>query len=362
MCLKKVYYNTYADGAQDIVEKLYPCREGRTHAPEVRKYEQKFAYDKPRDGLEPRERRLSSRFLGDLPTPRRSKSPSPLPRRESIHISGDLGSSSKHHGRRDRSDHQHHRRRSSIDYPPSPRITRSSTMSTPHVVVIDQDQSRFSRHDPDLGPVHIVDEAPTRRHSTRERSGRYSRRDTADADSYVVVNDERERRRHEREKRRKPTIVDPPPEAPAAPDVNPAANRRFSLRRTPTVVLSDPGTSAPSTHVHWEDKVRRARERQNAEISSRPPPESATGTSPKPESGLKGILKRATSDWRTKDLKSETSDLRRAVEKMDLPKHTGDDLDLWDRDRLRARFGSDDGDDRRRRTSKVWTGDRYQYL
>lgn len=358
MCLKKVYYNTYADGAQDIVEQLYPCREGRTHAPEIRKYEQKFAYDKPRDGLEPRDsRRLSSRFLGDLPTPRRSKSPSPLPRRDSTHISGDLPSPSKHHGRRDRRDHH---RRSSIDYPPSPRLTRSSTMSTPHVVVIDQDQSRFKRHDVDLGPVHIVDERPVRRHSTR----RHTRRDTEDA---VVINDERERRRHEREKRRmSTTIPDILPAAPPAPDVHPAIKRRSSLRRAATVVQDDGSNTsgASSAHVHWEDKVRRARDKQNAEIANRraPPEVHQPGTSPKAESGLKGILKRATSDWRTKDLKSETSDLRRAVEKMDLPKHTGDDLDLWDRDRLRARFGSDDGEGRRRRTSKVWTGDRYEYL
>ncbi len=98
------------------------------------------------------------------------------------------------------------------------------------------------------------------------------------------------------------------------------------------------------------------RDRQNAEIEKR---RRAAAAAPEvhQESRLKSILKRATG----------MHNLRRGVERMDLHESpdapTGAELNLYDRDRLKARFGSDEGGDReRRRRNKVWVDDdRYQY-
>ena len=375
MCIKKIYYNTYADGAQDVTEEVYPCREGRvSHAPEVRKYHRKLPYNK------------GSRYLGDLPTPRRSKSPSPLPRRESIsYVPGsglaDLDVPSKHYGHRDRSDRHDrhdHRRHSSRhmdadrDLPSSPGLKRSLTSPhSPHYVVIDQDQSRFRNHDIPLGPVPIANEfGGHRRHSSRDHDSsnvHVHRRNSVNPQSYVVVNDHREHRRHDRKRRMSTTEV--PPAAPPAPNVHPgSSSRRFGPRRAATIVQSSDSSNATSTgssppkHVRWEEKLRLARDKHNAEIEKRNKVPDGPQDSP-----LKGILKRAaTGDWKGKGRDStEAREIRRAIERMDLPPSPGmEELDLYDRDRLKARFGTDQENEReRRRRSKVWVaGDRYQYL
>jgi len=397
MCIKKIYQNTYADGAQDVTEEIHPCREGRiSHAPEVRKYNRKLPYNK------------GSRYLGDLPTPRRSKSPSPLPRRDSTYVSGgsglvdiDVSATTKHYGHRDRSDRHERRRRSSrhmddLDpLPPSPGLKRSMTSPhSPHYVVIDQDQSRFRNLDIPLGPVHVVDDIHGsghshshghshghghRRHSSRDYEPSSSnvhvhRRNSVNPQSYVIVNDHKEQRRHDR-KRRMSTTTEVPPAAPPAPNVHPSTatgSRRFGPRRAATIVqpsdssnaTSTGSSSSPPKHVRWEEKVRRAREKHNAEIDKRDKLPDPPTQQP---SGLKGILKRATTgEWKGKGRDtSEAREIRRAVERMDLPPSPRrEELDLYDRDRLKARFGHDDESDReRRRRSKVWLdGDRYKYL
>lgn len=389
MCLKDIYYNTYADGAKDVTEKLYPCREGRvSHAPEVRKYDRTLPYtSKSRDGIpdSPRALRSSHHFLGDLPTPpRRSKSPSPAhrERRDSVtYIPGSgvadmLKASSKHlHAhherlptRRSSRNHHHHH----VGVPPSPpeppalpKLKRS--MTSPHYVVIEQDQPRLGKHDVPLGgPIHVVDEAPRprRRNSTK---------------AYVVQDDERERRREKRDqKRRLSTFPEATTVAGAGsssiPKVYVSEPPRLGLRRsntaTATIAASLASTTSvgsssaakqhPSKRLRFEDEVRRARERQNAEISKRmSPPEVHQEAAAAATGGLKGILKKATAAGSFKG--------KERAEPAAATSREREELDLYDRDRLAARFaagdeGSDTARDRRSRRTKVWTGDRYQYL
>jgi hypothetical protein len=374
MCVKNIFYNTYADGAQDVTEELYVCRDGRiAHTPEVRKYDRKLPYTK------------GTHFLGDLPTPRPSKSPSPN-RRDSTYVpgSGAADKPTKHHDRHDREERQH--RRSSRhfdaerDIPSSPLLTRSMTSPhTPHYVVIDQDQSRFKHRDIPPGPVHIANEITGhRRKSSREEpsSMHLNRRNSVNPQSYVVVNDNREQRRQERRERRMSTseAIPIPPPAPPAPDVHPGSPRRFSRRPTTVVHSSDSSNattssaSSPPKHVRWDEKMRLARDRHNAEIANRnvPPDTPPLGSSP-----LKGILKRSntttavTGEKRGSKGEKKESSRRREPETAPKARPVADDLELFDHDRLRARFGSDSDTDRnreRRRRSKVWLADRYQYM
>jgi hypothetical protein len=82
----------------------------------------------------------------------------------------------------------------------------------------------------------------------------------------------------------------------------------------------------------------------------------------------KGILK-DTSGGKGKGRESaDVRELRRAVEGMGVHGRgsRGEELDLYNRDRLRARLGGgadDEGGRDRRRRSKVWVaGDQYQYF
>jgi hypothetical protein len=382
MCVNKIYYNTYADGSQDVTEKLYPCREGKvSHSPEVRKYERKLTFNKGDLDPEPRRLRPTSYYLGgDLPTPRRSKSPSPAYRREPEAGLTESPKPTKHY--RDRDDRRDPLRRSSrhadLDRePPSPsKLKRSNT--TPHLVVISQGSPVFSSHDLPPGPVHVAEEHGSHRHSSRRHRDRdaddihFSRHSSsANPKAFVIVNDERERRRHTRDHKRRlssssSTRPDPALITPPAEERTPEPRRRYSLRRAATVVLPS-GDASPSKQLRWEDEVRTARERQNDEIANRRVPAEVHQ-----ESGLKSILKPASTGLRGKPKPvrqdSELGGLRRAVESMEIPTPSdvtldGDDLKLYDRERLLARFGGVEEPDRnRRRKSKVWTDDRYQYL
>jgi hypothetical protein len=112
----------------------------------------------------------------------------------------------------------------------------------------------------------------------------------------------------------------------------------------------------PSKRQRFDDEVRRARERQNAAIANRMTQpqvyQEAVATG-----GLKGILEKATAmgSFKGKERAAELTSRER------------EELDLYDNDRLAARFaagdeGSDTARERRNRRTKVWTGDRYQYL
>jgi len=390
MCLKKVYYNTYADGTQDVTEKMYACREGRVaHLPEVRIYDRKLAFNKRDPGAEPPRSPVGLRpisyFTNELPTPRRSKSPTPTGRRDSgSYVSSaklaDLLKPRKRHDRFDPPRRSPRHADSDHEHSEPSRLKRAST--TPHFVVIEQGAPVF-RGVPasDLLPLHVPGEHSSRRRSTRDREyeagGHHlRRRNSANLQGYVVPDDERERRRQDRElKRRLSTSAKPEaPDAPVPPVLAPvltAEPRRYSLRRSATVAYpsggsNSSGSSPPkSKRLRWEDEVRLAREQQNAEIANRPPPEVHQ------EPPLKGILKTATGERKVKREESDTHELRRGVERIDIPETRGkenetkEELDLWNKDRLRARFGPEGSGTRggKRRQSKVWVDDdRYQYF
>ncbi len=378
MCRKNIYYNTYADGAQDVTEKTTACRDGkRCSHPEVHQYERSFRFNKLRDsGPESHksvaERKPTPYFLGDLPTPRRSKSPSPANRRGSgvydLYDRPDRDRDHHHSSRRHR-DSRHPERE-----PPSPRHKRSQ----PHFVVIDQ-PARSSSRDIPLGPVHLVDEYGSRRRASREREREHHhRRHHSPGAQAYIVDDERERRRHNKRRMSGSAYPDFPTATSGVPaaEIYTAEPRRYpghmpGLRRSATLghtPMTVPGTSAgmsPPRTVRWQDEVSARRARQNAEIAGRGmPPEVLVHQEPP-----KGILK---------DSKGKGTDreLRRAVESMGMGTGMGrerrgsgsgtEHLDLYNRDRLKARLGGggdNDGGRERRRKSKVWTGgDQYQYF
>jgi len=251
--------------------------------------------------------------------------------------------------------------------------------------VIEQGAPVYSSRDVPPGPIHVAEEPSLHRRSSRRHRDRdaddlpFSRHATSsNPKAYVVVNDEREhRRRHKRRmsssstSRPDPALITPPAEEQSSSEPR-EPRRRYSLRRANTGVLPS-SESSPPKHLRWEDELSSARARHNDEIANRKKPNQVHQ-----DSRPKGILKPTAAPvapsppLRGKPLTrqdSELGGLRRAVENMDLPTASdaapdAEELNLYDRDRLLARFGgSDEGDrDRRRRKTKVWTGDRYQYL
>ncbi|KAK4123126.1 hypothetical protein N657DRAFT_645853 [Parathielavia appendiculata] len=396
MCLTKVYYNTYADGAQDITEKNYPCRDGRSCSrPDVRKYERKFPFTKLGDVQPESHRSLSERqptpyFSGH--TPRGFKSPSPSGKRDSgVYMSGAIPSN--HHdyhdpygdydaydGHHSSSRHDRHERGR------EPRLKRFST--TPHIVYLDRDRdikssrsrshsnSRDYSRDIPLGLVPLADEYG-RRQSSRSRSlessydhnsGMYYRRRTDDPQGYAVIDDQDERRRQRREQQRRMSTssyhLDP------SSSSNPrvyydAYAAAYIPRRASTVVHHSDGSistgsssGAKTKHLRWEDQVRAKRERQNAEIASRPGSSSYSGE-------VKGILKHsAAGDGRGKGkgkvVDDDIADLRRAVERMEIPRGRDRDPKRGDEWLRGGGYGQDYAEGRRKR-NKVYADDLYRY-
>ncbi|KAL2188189.1 hypothetical protein L209DRAFT_197528 [Thermothelomyces heterothallicus CBS 203.75] len=252
MCLTKVYYNTYADGAQDITEKSYPCREGRRCShPEVRRYDRKFPFTRLADVQAESRRSLSERqptpYFSSR-TPRSAKSSSPPGRRDSgIYMGGGSNPSSKHHDSHDlyaggydtygyRSSSKRHDPRDSLDSrydrdrdrDRDRELRLKRTVTDPHIVYVDRgrddgkssrSRSRSSSRDIPLGLVPVAEEyGRRRRHSIsleRDSSdyGYYSglnyadaapsRRRTDDPKGYVIYDDDDERRRQRREAKRR---------------------------------------------------------------------------------------------------------------------------------------------------------------
>ncbi|KAK4237941.1 hypothetical protein C8A03DRAFT_44266 [Achaetomium macrosporum] len=381
MCLTKVYYNTYSDGAQDITEKHYPCRDGRgcSH-PEVRKYDRKFPFTKLGDVKPESYRSLSERkptpyFASH--TPRGSKSPSASGRRDSgvyYDYSDPYDGYGYHHSssRHDPRDRQDRGRDREL------RLKRSST--NPHIVYVDRDGKSFSRsrsasrdysRDIPLGLVPLADEYGRRRHSSRSRSREgsrdesdhyYRRRRTDDPHGYVVIDDQDERRRRRREEKHRrlstSSYTEPSSSGAAAMTGIDAYGDPYQYipRRASTVVHHSDGSISTSSggavpkQLRWEDQVRAKRERQNAEIASR-----AAG-----HGEVKGILKHAgESKGKGREL-DDIAELRRAVERMEIPRGRDREprsRDDWDR----GWGGYDDYDSGRRKRSKVYADDRYRY-
>lgn len=411
MCLTKVYYNTYADGAQDISEKAYPCRDGRgCSRPDVRKYDRKFPFSKLGDSLPESHRSLSERKptpYFEPHTPRGSKSPSPSRKRDSdMYMSGTK--SSKH---RDYYDpysssydpYDYHRSSSRRDprdrdrYEREPRLKRSSTLP-PQIVYMDRDDAKSSRsrsrsssrdysRDIPLGLVPLADEYGRRRHSisgsrshsregssSRDGSDHYYRRRTDDPHGYMFIDDQDERRRQRRQERtaRRSSFTEPSSSA-AMKDYDLSSSSRYLPRRASTVVHhsdgsvstgsgSGSGSSSRPKQLRWLDQVRA---KQNAEIASRPIP----GIDVEP----KGILKHggeSKSKGRDKGKGREMDDiaeLRRAVERMEIPRgrdrepRRSGGRDEWD---YAGRYGVGGYGDEvggRRKRSKVWSGDDRYY-
>ncbi|KAK3368519.1 hypothetical protein B0H63DRAFT_77160 [Podospora didyma] len=407
MCLTKLYYNTYADGAQDMTEKTYTCKEGRMcRSPELKHYDRKLPFNRLGNFGPESQKSVSER----QPTPykfssgmepassRRSKSPSPVSRHESGMYS------SRHrdyHDYYDQPRRSHHRSdardpRERQDRDPSPKIKRSTTM--PGYVVIDQDRpprptSRDYSRDIPLGPVHLAEEYGRRRSSRdrdRERdltpprdkyhttsSRRHSHSGGADPRDYVIIDDDQERRRQRREQRRRlsTSAYDEASTSAGTSGVTYGSDptpSRFLPRRAATVLHSGDGSTSNSLgssppkakHLRWDDEVRAKRERQNAEIANRPLPVELH----QDPSRVKGILKTSPSDLKGKGREGDDIyQLRQAVKRMDLPRsrdraaREGDDYDY---DRPRSRFTATDdeyGTDRRRRSRAYGGGsDRYR--
>lgn len=414
MCLTKVYYNTYSDGSQDVTEKNYPCRDGRSCSrPDVRRYDRKFPFNKLGDAQPESHRSLSERkptpyFSGGGHTPRGSKSPSPSGRRDSgVYMGGGSHSydyrdpyaggggydaygyhtASSRHDPRDRYGRERER---------EPRLKRSST--TPHIVYMDRDgnpsitkpsrsrshsSSRDYSHSIPVGLVPLADDYGSRRrqrrHSSSASSSRShsregsdshlyyptttsssSRRRTDDPQGYLLINDQDEKR----SRRRRSSYTDAAGLASSSAGMAGMMDGYgYTPRRASTVVhhsdgsVSTGGGSGSSSHqpkqLRWEDQVRERRNRQNAEIASR----SAGGLWGSGE--VKGILKHTGSgDSKGKGKgreMDEVEQLRRSIARMELPRGRDREPRGWDG------YGEDIGDGGRRKRSKMYADDRYRY-
>ncbi|KAK4099014.1 hypothetical protein N658DRAFT_517629 [Parathielavia hyrcaniae] len=427
MCLTKVYYNTYSDGAQDITEKNYPCRDGRNCSrPDVRKYERKFPFSKLGDAQPESHRSLSERKptpYFDGHTPRGSKSPSPSGRRDSgVYMSGAMPSNHYDYrdpyGSYDAYGYHSSSRQDRHERGREPRLKRSST--TPHIVYLDRERDRdrdtkssrsrshsssrdYSRDVP-LGLVPLADEYGSRRHSSSSRSRsrdaanndpsdmyyshRRRRRTDDPAHGYTVVDDQNERRRQRREQRRMSTSSYPDPSSSASASraydaAGAAGAAAYVPRRASTVVHHSDGSVSTGSggkttkHLRWEDQVRAKRERQNAEIASRPAVSLSSASLYPGE--VKGILKHSSSvagKGKGREVGDDDgiADLRRAVERMELPR--GRDREPRRGDEWAARgggggggggvgggggYGEDVYGEGRRKRSKVYADDRYRY-
>ncbi|KAL2259728.1 hypothetical protein VTK26DRAFT_6480 [Humicola hyalothermophila] len=415
MCLTKVYYNTYSDGSQDVSEKSYPCRDGRRCSrPEVRKYDRKFPFSKLGESQPESRRSLAERQptpYFEPHTPRGSKSPSPSGRRDrDAYVSGTK--SSKHRDYYDtysfdpygyyRSSSRHDPRDSDRYERGEPRLKRSSTLP-PQIVYADRDSSGkssssrsrsrsstrdYSRDIP-IGLVPLVEEYGRRRRhsfSSGSRDGGSGdpyyyppRRAGEPAAGYVLIDDQDERRRQRREARRLSSASGYAESSGAMRDYADASSSsssaRYLPRRASTVVhhgdgpvsagsasaygsASSSSSSKPPKQLRWEDEVRAKRERQNAEIASRPAHDAV-------EPPLKGILKRSESakshaKGKGREL-DDIAELRRAVERMEIPR--GRDREPRSRRAEWGVYGYGGGDiedrDRRKRSKVWWDGGYY---
>ncbi|KAK3682245.1 hypothetical protein B0T22DRAFT_279407 [Podospora appendiculata] len=414
MCLKKIYFNTYADGSQEFSEKTYTCRKGQMCLdPEVRTYNRSFPFSKMGEAdlnmpIGIPERNPLPYYPMHLPplppSPRMSKSPSPSSRHDTgVYVNGvkviDTHKPRKHHKHSSKHHAADHPRDRHERDPPSPRpLKRSSTMPREYVVIDQQERPpRTINHDYSqgipIGPIHL---APglSRRHSNRDHDretnphlGHYSyRQHSKDPQGFVVIDDEKEQRQQRRERRRKMTAeypdfdvlsssgsgaIDavytaPPPSAPAPP----VPPKYTPIRRSSTIVhrhdsKSDPanllGTSpSKSKHLRWEDEARvkrEKRERQNAEIANRPIQPDGLLDPP-----LKGILKPSSTFPIQPSDDADVHELRRAMDRLAVPDMRRRDPDDDMTERLRGRFDGEVDRERKRR-SKVWlSGGRYEYL
>lgn len=401
MCLKRVYYNTYGDGSEDVTERVDTCRPGKMcSSPEVRKYERKFRFTKLEDPtkLEP-----ASSLADRKPTPyhaephiqlpptpdtseeegsgaqsaasasRKPRSRSPGTYVNGIRIadvSGTRGRAAKRYS------HVSHTREPS---PPRPKLKRHSTTPASGTVVVQQDRQPRGRErassrrdrsrDVAVGPFSLCEDLGRRSSRDRARDESPPRR------RHHHPHDSHHSKDHKYQAERP---APPPPSSSSASSVAATKNipkvnivfvdderearrmRRAKERRhTYDDAVDGKHSSTTFSHRHaahgddeparkslrWQDEVEAERAAQNARIASR----SKTAAPI-----VKGILKHATgTDAATTRERSgsgsgsggpKIDDLRRAVRGMDIPKGKGKGAGAGGRPRAASGSAREDGD------------------
>ena len=403
--MKHIYYNTYADGAQDVSEKVYTCEDGRMcQVPKVKKFDRSLPF--PMSGVVEPENQMKTPYLASHlpPTPRPSASPSPNRHGSGVYINGtkvaDISKSHSHKRRTSKATEDH---REVVDRdPPSPKPSKRAA-ARPYVVVEQYDNPRpldIPAPIVNLSDEHLRAPRISRSHDDRDPKT-YYRQHTNNAQGYMIVDDAKERRRMDRKARRAsvsgyvndganadytftaPDAPRPPTYAPAPPtprrsptivqhsDGSIASSGHSGSRHSRTHSFASAASSSPPKEVHWVDEVSQKRRMQNDKIANR-------GNTPA-VTELKGILKKDTEQPKdskptsghsrkrsTSTSKSredpEVARLRHMVERMEIPRSSG----LRDRDdeidRLRSRFETDEQRERRRRGAGLGYDTGYGYL
>ncbi|KAK3951840.1 hypothetical protein QBC32DRAFT_343084 [Pseudoneurospora amorphoporcata] len=395
MCVKDIFYDS---SARLVNEKVYSCRPdglGLCDVPEIRKHYQPS--------------RSEPRYGGYLPahlppTPRESKEPSPVGKRDSGYLHGSRVSEPSHSSRHN-DDYSNYKYGSS----PSDSKTKSDVYMRPSVVVTHNynvPQEDSPRRRPERDP------SPGRGHSAHYKQ--HSKKDSG----FEFINpadEDRKRRRASRPSDAVSTIATTgvvpasrPPRSsdnanrygssPNGPSGMDSIRRRDSVSsrnedsgRTPRprTISGGSRSRASSVGVRFADELESKKKQQNAEIASRT-------NKPSTEQNLeiKGILKkpagaREESNERSKDRTTKgkgvevdmtVEELKRSVESLGLRGTTRDrnveresnvsssltgSIGEIDMDRLRSRFDRDNGGSTGRhvshRVTKVRDGDRHLY-
>lgn len=401
MCTQEVSHNTYSNGARpDVTETVYKCEKGFCAVPKVKEIWQTFPEKASRS-----EPRYGGYLPAHLPpTPRESKEPSPVGKRESGYLHGTRVSepsrSTRHHD-----DYPNYKYSSSppdskrkSDVYTRPSVVLTQTLGVPR----EETTRRRSPHERDPSPKRGP-AIPYREHSKSDRGYDVIVNDLADEDR-------RRRRAHKPSDAVSttattgiPTSSRPPlsshnpgrygssPNGPSGMDSlrrrNSVSSRNDDAGRTPrprTVSGGSRSRASSATGVRFADEVESKIKQQNAEIAAR----SNKPTTEINQPELKSILKKpAGAREETKEHSKErkgkgvevdmtVEELRRSVESLGLRQSSstrdrdsnvssslaGSMADI-DYDRLRSRFERDNGGSTGRlgRERQIRDGDRYLY-
>lgn len=399
MCIQEISHNTYTNGTRpDVTERVYNCHKGLCDFPTVKQIWQT---------LPEKSNRSEPRYPGYLPvhlppTPRESKEPSPVGKRDSGYLHGTRVSEPSRSSRHN-DDHPNYKYGSSpSDSKPKADVyTRPSVVVTHNYNVPQEDNTRRrSERDPSPGRGH---------------SGHYKQHSKKDSGFEFInlADEDRKRRRAGRPSDAVSTTATtgivpasrPPrtgdntgrygssPTGPSGMDSlrrrNSVSSRNDDSGRTPRprTVSGGSRSRASSVGVRFADDVESKKKQQNAEIASRT-------NKPNTEQvvELKGILKkpagtREDSNERSKDrstkgkgveVEMSIEELRRSVADLGLRGATRDrnvekesnvsssltgSMANIDYDRLRSRFERDNGGSTGRHGGNRATrnGDRYDY-
>lgn len=405
MCTQEISHNTYASGARpDVTETVHLCSKGFCAVPKIKEIWQE---------LPDKSSRSEPRYGGYLPahlppTPRESKEPSPVGKRDSGYLHGTRFSEPSRSSRHN-DDYSNYKYGSSptdsknkSDVYTRPSVVLTQTLGVPH----EDKTRRRSPHERDPSPKRGP-AIPYREHSKSDRG--------YDAIVTNLADEDRRRRRAHKSSDAVsttattgiPTSSRPPlsssnpgrygssPNGPSGMDSirrrNSVSSRNDDTGRThrPRTASGGSRSRASSVGVRFADEVESKIRQQNAEIASRSnKPSTEQGTN-QPE--LKGILKkpagaREESNERSKEKKGKgaevdmtVEELKRSVESLGLRGSSSRDREREsnvsssltgsmgeiDYDRLRSRFDRDNGGSTGRhgshRVREVRDGDRHLY-